>query len=138
MEIKFLKGVWAILSILDIKKLKEQVKIYIIATLTCILFAMIYESFSHGVISYFMIFSCIIPLILGVGVSYILCFEKNRKMPTITENHLYNAGVATLTFGSIIEGVLQIYGTTNWKVYIYLGIGTLLLGMAIVRYLIRK
>ncbi len=127
-----------ILFTLDIKKLKEQGTIYIIVSLVCILFAMIYESFSHGVISNFMIYAFTIPLILGVGVNYIIYFLKINKLPNKFENRTYNAGIATLTIGSIIEGVLQIYGTTNSKVYVYLIVGLILLTSSIISYKFRK
>ena len=123
---------------LDIKKIKEQGKIYIIATLTCVLFAMIYESFSHGVVSNFMVYAFMIPLVLGVIVSYMLYFLKIKKLPTKLEIRTYNAAVATFTFGSIIEGVLQIYGTTNSKIYVYLIIGIMLLIFSVGSYLFRK
>ena len=123
---------------LDIKRLKDQGKIYIIVTLFCILFAIIYESFSHGVISSFMIYAFIIPLLFGVFVPYLLYYLKIKKLPTGIENKAYNAGVATLTVGSIIEGVLQIYGTTNSKVYIYLVLGLFFLIFSISSYLLRK
>ena len=109
-----------------------------IATVSCVIFAIIYESFSHGIYSNFMIFAFIIPLILGAGVSYMFYFLKFKKLPNRLENQIYNAGVETLTFGSIIEGVLQIYGTTNSKVYVYLVIGVLLLVISINSYLFRK
>ena len=135
---KFLKGVWVILYTLDIKKIKEQGKIYIIVTLICILFAIIYESFSHGVISNFMIYAFMIPLVFGVVVSYVSYYLKIKKLPTEIENKTYNVAVATFTIGSIIEGVLQIYGTTNSKVYVYLVIGIIFLVFSIGSYLIRK
>ena len=127
-----------ILYTLDIKKIKEQGKIYIIVTLTCVLFAMIYESFSHGVVSKFMVYAFMIPLVFGVIISYMLYFLKIKKLPTRLENRTYNAAVATLTFGSIIEGVLQIYGTTNSKIYVYLVVGIILLIFSIGLYLFRK
>lgn len=123
-----------ILFTLDIKKLREQGKIYIIVTLTCILFSIIYESFSHGVISNFMIFSFVVPLVFGVGINYMFYFFKIKKLPSRIQNKIYNAGIATLTIGSIMEGVLQIYGTTNSKIYVYLVVGIVLLFTSIISY----
>lgn len=116
--------------------IKRQGLIYIIATVLCILFSIIYESFSHGVISNFMIFSFLIPLLLGVVSTYLIYFFKKEKLPTALENNFYNAGVATLTFGSIIEGVLEIYGTTNIKVYAYLVIGVSLIIISNLLYIV--
>ena len=99
---------------------------------------MIYESFSHGVVSNFMVYAFMISLVLGVIISYILYFFKIKKLPTRLENRTYNAAVATFTFGSIVEGVFQIYGTTNSKIYVYLVVGIILLIFSIGSYLFRK
>lgn len=127
-----------ILYTLDIKKIKKQGIIYIIVTVACILFAIIYESFSHGVISNFMVYAFTIPLILGTGVCYTLYFFKIKKLPNKFENRAYNAAIATFTVGSIVEGVLQIYGTTNWKVHLYLIVGVILLISSISSHLFRR
>jgi len=111
---------------LDINFYKKQGIVYIIITLLTLIFGLIYEMFSHGVISKFMLFAFAIPLVLGVAVSFIIYIAK-IKTQTRLQMNLYNAGVATMTIGSIIKGVLDIYGTTNWKVYIYLVLGIALL-----------
>lgn len=110
---------------LDTKYMKKQIITYLIASVLCIIFAVIYEAFSHQVYSLFMICSFAIPLVLGVFVSLIQ--YKKKKSYGRVEINLYNAGVATLTFGSIFQGVLEIYGTTNMRVYVYLFVGILLI-----------
>lgn len=117
---EYQRGAWVTLSTSDIKK---QWRIYIIAVIGCIFFASTYEAFSHGVYSNYMIYAFLIPLIMGAGVSYILYFINKKSKVTLPgkfEKNMYNAAVATLTFGSIFNGVLEIYGTTNSKVYVYL------------------
>lgn len=104
----------------------SDTKKYIGLTLFCIIFALIYEQFSHGVSSIFMIFSFMIPLLLGVIPSYII--QKNK----IKNSPIYFCSVLTLMFGSIFKGVLDIYGTTNTKVYIYLVAGIILLIFGII------
>ena len=115
-----------ILYILDTDYYKKQGIVYIIITIATLIFGLIYEMFSHNVISYFMLCAFLIPLIFGAIVSIIMYVFKIKKVTRVQIN-LYNASVATLTVGSIIKGVLEIYGTTNWKVYIYLFIGIFLL-----------
>lgn len=127
-----------ILYTLDINELKDQGTIYVIVTLTCILFAIMYEKFSHGVISWFMVFAFTIPLILGVLVYYLCYFLKIKKLLNKFESSTYNAAVASLTLGSIMEGILQIYGTTNWKVWLYLIVAIILFSISIISYLLRK
>lgn len=125
-----------ILSILDIK---NQGRVYVAVSLACILFAMIYEFFSHDVYSYFMIFSFIIPLFMGIIAPFIIYYVfRVKKLPEKIENNLYNSAIAAFTIGSIMEGVVQIYGTTNSKIYIYLIVGVALLLLSLILYLKRK
>lgn len=90
----------------------------IIAALFCALFAAVYEVFSFGVYSYFMIFALVIPL-LGCSLPYSIILFKNKGIPSAAALRLWNSGIATLTVGSIIQGVIEIYGTTNQLVIIY-------------------
>ena len=73
-----------------------------------------------------MIFAFLIPFIFGYLVSF---FKKERS--NIWGNSLYNMGVITLSIGSVFNGVLEIYGSTNKLVYVYLyvGVGLILLGI---------
>lgn len=111
-----------ILYILDTNFYKKQAIVYIIISIITMIFGLIYEKYSHNVISYFMLCAFWIPLILGAIVSIILYIVQTKEIAKL-QIQLYNAGIATLTIGSIIKGVLDIYGTTNWKVYIYLIVG---------------
>lgn len=124
-----------ILYTLDIK---NQGTVYIIATLFCILFAMIYEFFSHDVYSNFMIYSFTIPLIFGVIMYFTMYLLKIKKLPNKIENNLYNASIATFTFGEIMQGVLEIYGTTNSKIYLYLIVGALFFMISLISYIFRR
>ena len=77
----------------------------------CILFAAIYEAFSHQVYSLFMIGAFLFPVLLGIVPDLI------RKKIGHTGNEialtLQQCGIYTLTVGSIFRGILEIYGTTN-------------------------
>ncbi len=110
-----------ILSILDIKKIRKN---YILFSLFLLIFMIIYESFSHEVYSSFMIYAFTIPLIFGFILSYI---KKDYL------NTLYNLGIITLSIGSIFQGALEIYGTTNRLVYIYLICGIILIIIGIIK-----
>ncbi len=90
----------------------------IIAALFCALFAAIYETFSFGVYSYFMIFAFVVPL-LGCSLPYSIIVFINKKIPESLSLRLWNSGIATLTVGSLVQGVIEIYGTTNQFVIIY-------------------
>ena len=86
------------------------------------IFSQVYEHFSHGVYSGFMIYAFLIPL-LGLFVPSILNrFILKREIPDMAKLSL-KCGIATFTVGSIYKGVLEIYGTsTNFEI-IYLIVG---------------
>ncbi len=88
-------------------------------------FGGVYEIFSHGVISYYMVYAFGIPLLCGVMPNIIAAVIGAQKPHKVAYN-LYNSGVATITVGCIFEGVLEIYGTVNDLVYVYLFMGVAL------------
>lgn len=94
----------------------------IIAALFCALFSSVYESFSFGVYSYFMLFAFVVPL-LGCSLPYSIIVFRNKHIPDIMALRLWNSGIAALTVGAIIQGVIEIYGTSNHLVIIYAIVG---------------
>ena len=111
------------MSTLDTDKTIKQ---YIFISLLCFIISFIYELFSHGVYSNYMIFAGIIPLSLG-ALFYLLIRKINPF--SIMSKYLYNSFVACLTLWMYVNGILEIYGTTNNLVdyYIYVVIGLLIL-----------
>ena len=116
-----------ILSILDIKKVRRN---YLIYSLFLIVFAIIYESFSHGVYSNYMIFSFIIPFIYGYCGSFLINIGGSKL-----GNMFYNLGIITLSIGSVFKGILEIYGTTNKLLYVYIIVGLLMAILGIIIYI---
>ena len=84
---------------------------YLLAAICCALFGALYELFSHEVYSYFMICAFAFPLLLG-AVPLFLIQKRAIPFPGKAAD-LIHAGVAALTVGSIVQGVLEIYGTSN-------------------------
>lgn len=114
------------------KEIKRIRNLYIIATILTLTFGIIYELFSHGVYSAYMICAFAIPLIPGVVVFSVLFNVKRFPRVNAIGATIYNSGVATLTIGSIFAGVLEIYGTTNKLLYVYPVVGIALVVAGIV------
>lgn len=112
--------------------IKKKIKQFLIITIITLLFSIIYEYFSFGVISKYMILAPLIPLILGV-LTYLLLL-KNEKVGYI-ESSMYSNGIYTLLIGSILQGVLEIYGTTNKLMIIYLVVGIGLIFISLIIYI---
>lgn len=135
--------------------------IYLVAAIFCAVFGAIYEIFSHGVISAFMVLAFLFPL-LGGALPFFLIYKagsarqaRRRKTakkrpagarltsgnrrplsPGITSRSLYHSGIISLTVGSIMTGILEIYGTTNGLTAAYWLAGAALILSGIVTHLI--
>lgn len=117
------------------RKILKIIVTYLLLTLVCLLFSIIYEHFSHGVYSDYMVYMFAIPLFGGVLPFGIIGLIKNSPLPRRLVINLYNSGIATLTIGSCLSGALAIYGTNSDLVYIYLFFGSSITIAAIVIYL---
>lgn len=124
------------------KRASKTTFVYLLISLFCILFGAVYEIYSHEVYSYYMIYAFCFPLVGGALVFSALSFLKLTKYPHAVSRNLYHSGIATLTVGSIVRGVLDIYGTTNVlsDYYWQLGILFSVIGVAIyiIELLVKK
>ncbi|MBR2067773.1 MAG: hypothetical protein IJ875_05905 [Solobacterium sp.] len=111
------------LSLFNNKKYKYTY-IWLAISCFCALFSTIYEYFSFGVYSPSMIFLFAYPLLLGAIPSYLLA-KFNLPKP----NRLWQDGVCLLTFMSLINGILEIYGTNTPYTYYFLIAGITLLAI---------
>lgn len=118
------------------KILKKHLLYNIIGAVFLALFGAIYEIFSHGVYSYFMIYAFAIPLIMGV-LLYTVLLLKN-KYPDNRFLKLWNTAIAALSIGSVFAGVLEIYGTTNSLIIVYPIAGGILMLLSLASLLIKN
>lgn len=95
------------------KRASKTAFVYLLISLFCVLFGAVYERFSHEVYSYYMLYAFAFPLVGGTLVFMILSFLKLERYPNAVSRNLYHSGIAAMTAGSIVRGVLEIYGTTN-------------------------
>ena len=98
------------------------------------IFGYIYELFSHNVYSIYMQYAFIIPLTLGL-IPFLIFKSKIKSSFSIT---LYNDAVVTLTIWSLLKGVLEIYGTTNYLLDIFLWEAILLFSLSIFKIIIDR
>ena len=112
---------------------QKLILIDLIATLFCALFGAVYEAFGHGVYSYGMLYAFAFPLALGVLPLYLIDV-LHAPYPNKTLRSVWHAGIASLTVGSIVTGVLEIYGTTNPLTLVYWILGGVAVLTGIVGY----
>ena len=106
--------------------------VYLLFSLFLVLFGAVYERYSHGVYSFYMLYAFIFPLAGGVLPFSIICLYGATRYPPVWVCRLYHCGIAALSVGSIIQGVLEIYGTTNALVRWYWIIGAGLVILSII------
>jgi hypothetical protein len=107
--------------------------IFLLISLFLVVFASVYEMFSFGVYSVFMIFAFTVPLCLGTMISLVL-FAVRAHATSPAAAAVYNSGIATLTVGSILKGVLDISGYTNHLMPVYAVSGAVLILTGAVLY----
>ena len=108
---------------------------YVLITVFIAIFGIVYETFSHGVYSFWMQFAWIWVLSFGLLPHLVLLFIPIKKMPGLLAGCFYNLGVAIFTSGSIYKGVVDIYGTTRNEMFsAYIIIAVILLGAGIGLY----
>ncbi len=100
------------------------------ASAFCALFGGIYEVFSHGVYSYYMIYAFAFPLVLGTLPSLIFAM-LSRPCKTSAAFDLYVFAIAAATVGSIVNGVLEIYGTSSRLMILFVITASVLLAVSV-------
>ena len=98
---------------------------YLLVSVCCALFGAVYERFSHGVYAYAMIYAFAFPLLLG-AIPFFLLLKAGKPFPGKSAANLVHAGIAALTVGSVLQGALEIYGTSNPLTAVYWLVGGVL------------
>lgn len=113
--------------------------IWLGVTVFCISFDRIYALFSHDVSSRYLSLMFLYPL-LGGAAFYFLLWLLVPRAEELKNRHLaaqcYNSGIATLTAGSALKGILEIAGSTSpyTPAYFFFGWTVTVLGLLIYGY----
>jgi len=117
------------------RKVLKTILAYIAITAFCWLFGYVYERFSHGVYSDFMVYMFLFPLIGGL-VPFVFIRFTPAPFPGRFSQNAYNSGIAALTLASLLRGVFDIYGTISNYVKLYWILGIFLTIIGIISYLV--
>ena len=108
--------------------------ICLLCSILCAVFGAVYEYYSHEVYSNYMLYAFLIPLAGGTLPCFTLILSRRILLPQKPAVYLYNSGLASLTVGSLMKGVLEIYGTENALLVIYVIVGFLLVVLGLFHY----
>jgi len=110
---------------------KTTVRNYVLTSLFCVAFNYVYSLFGHGISSPFMSYAFVFSLVLGVGGFSVFGW---LNLDNRIAFNLYNAGIATLTVGSILQGIIDIAGAdTTYPIY-YFFVGTIFVAIGGLMY----
>lgn len=97
----------------------KRARRYVAVTLFWLVFGVIYEMFSFGVYSNYMIYAFMFPLVGGL-VFWLMVGTARRQ---IRYSRLFvqcqSAAIATFTLGFVFKGILDIYGTASDLTNVY-------------------
>lgn len=111
------------------KKEHRQIAVWLAAAVFCIFFSTVYNHYGHGIHSFFMSFLFLWPL--AGAVWYSILPTVFSVYPGRFSRNAMNAGLATVTVGSLLHGIFEIAGTASPYVpfFFYIGVLLCLLGM---------
>ncbi len=95
------------------------------------IFGRVYESFSYGEISFFMRYLFAVTLIGGAILVGMLMAKNNLSRLTY---NLWNSGVATITTGFLLRGIINLSGRSTTLDQPYWYIGASLLALALLSF----
>lgn len=118
-----------ILFISDIrKKFFKTIVIFSIMTIFTFIFDKVYGIFGHGVTSPYMTYMFLYPLlgsVLFYGIIMLLIPSIVNKKRYRFFYNIYNSGIAVLTVGSFLRGIMEIAGTFSTYLMAYTLVGWL-------------
>ncbi len=106
-------------------------RVYLIAAVGLAFFGGIYELFSHGVYSYAMLYAFGFSLAGGALPALLIGLSEHCSLPGKRVRNAWHSAMATWSVGSIVQGVLEIYGTTNRLTTVYWAAGGLFAAAAV-------
>jgi hypothetical protein len=97
---------------------RRTIVVYLAGALVCVCITNIYALFGHGVRSASMDFMFLYPLLCGAAVyllAHLLFPTLGRRRLYRAACNLYNSGIAAITAGAMLRGIVEIAGTdSDW------------------------
>ena len=118
------------------KSAKKGLFIYIGVTIFAGIFSFVYELFSHQVYSNFMVYLFVVPLVLGVIPNALALAIPRLNVGSAWQKTAQAFAVTTLSVGSILQGIVEIYGTTNSLISYFFIAGGVFLLMGIIIWIV--
>lgn len=113
---------------------RKTVLVYLILALVSVFIDQLYALFGHGVRSAAMTWMCLYPLIGGALIYlllHLLIPEVKNAAGFRFAFNIYNSGIATLTAGSFLKGILEIAGADSPYTAVFPAVGWIFIAAGI-------
>lgn len=108
--------------------------IWLCVSLGCIVITNVYALFGHGIRSDAMDYMFLYPLLGGAAVMLLLDVVFRRLCYPRLALNLHSAGIATLTVGGMVQGILDIAGTASAYTIVFTVAGWMLVGVGLIAW----
>lgn len=109
------------------KRCIKAAAVYAVISLLCVIFAGIYEMFSFGEYSAYMLNMYLVPL-LGGTVLYLLIYKlKGEEVLSRFAFNVWNTGIAVMTSWCMVKGIVEISGRSFEYDMLYCTFGGIML-----------
>lgn len=108
---------------------------YFILSMFAIVVNKVYSIFGHGVSSPAMTWMFLYPLIGGTVFYLLICVFANKVINFSGYRlffNIYNSGIATLTFGNFLKGIMDIAGADSIYLVFYYVVGGLFIAAGLI------
>ncbi len=112
---------------------------YLMMAIFCFVFQQVYNLFGHGVTSAALSLIFLYPLLAGVLPFFLLSLllpQAGKLANARFSFNCYHSGIATLTVGSLLQGIFEIAGTGSPYTVLFLLIGSLFVLIGLVGFAI--
>lgn len=113
---------------------KKKAVWYLAVSILTLVFSLVYEHFSFGMTSAFLLSAFLFPL-AGAVLCRVLARAKGSFDPSWSSVFL-TTGIAWFTIGSLLQGMLVIYGTENALMMVYPAMGIFFLMLTVVSLIV--
>jgi hypothetical protein len=117
------------------KHFRKTILTYFILSILAIVVNKVYALFGHGVSSPAMTWMFLYPLIGGTLFYSLICGFANKIIKFTLYRlffNIFNSGIATLTFGSFLKGIMDIAGAGSIYLVFYYVVGGLFIAAGLI------
>lgn len=111
--------------------MQRTARVYVLVGAFCLLFHFIYTSCSYGASSVVMAGMWLVPMVGGAAPAWVLAVKNRGQSVTRVSFNLWNSGIATLTAGFLVRGIINISGRFTQYDQLYWALAACLLVAAV-------